>query len=70
MKIMILGGSGFVGSHLTRHLSRDGHSISVVTRSPTGAETLSLGQVVERVAQQRKIRRRIMALTRRTRKTR
>lgn len=69
MKIMILGGSGCVGSHLTRRLSRDGQSISVVTQRNTGAEAPSLGQVVERVAQQRKIRRLIMALTRRTRKT-
>jgi len=42
MKIMILGGSGFVGSHLARRLSRDGHSISIVTRHPTGAKHLAI----------------------------
>ena len=42
MKIMMLGGSGFVGSHLTRRLSRDGHSVSVATRHPTGAKHLAI----------------------------
>ncbi len=42
MKIMILGGSGFVGSHLARRLSRDGHAISVVTRHPNGARHLAI----------------------------
>lgn len=42
MKIMILGGSGFVGSHLARRLSRDGHTISVATRHPTGAKHLAI----------------------------
>lgn len=42
MKIMILGGSGFVGSHLVRRLSRDGHSISVGTRHPNGARHLTI----------------------------
>jgi len=32
MKILVLGGSGFVGSHLVRRLSRDGHRITLVTR--------------------------------------
>lgn len=42
MKIMILGGSGFVGRHLARRLSRDGHWISVATRHPDGAKHLSI----------------------------
>ncbi|MEX2497367.1 MAG: complex I NDUFA9 subunit family protein [Wenzhouxiangellaceae bacterium] len=42
MKIMILGGSGFVGRHLVRRLSRDGHSISVATRYPNGAKHLGI----------------------------
>jgi len=47
MKIMILGASGFVGSHLTRRLSRDGHSVSVVTRPPNGAKHLWMGPRVK-----------------------
>lgn len=47
MKIMMLGGSGFVGTHLTRRLSRDGHTISVVTRYPTGAKHLAIVPGVE-----------------------
>jgi len=42
MKILILGGSGFVGSHLVRRLSREGHSITVVTRHPNGARHLTI----------------------------
>jgi len=42
MKIMILGGSGFVGSHLTRRLARAGHRVSVVTRHPTGGKHLAI----------------------------
>ena len=42
MKILILGGSGFVGSHLVRRLSREGHSITVITRHPTGAKHLTI----------------------------
>lgn len=42
MKIFILGGSGFVGSHLVRRLSREGHSITVITRHPTGAKQLAI----------------------------
>lgn len=47
MNILILGGSGFVGSHLVRRLSQDGHSVTVVTRHPNGARHLA---IVPRVA--------------------
>jgi NADH dehydrogenase len=40
MKILILGGSGFVGSHLTRRLGREGHEITVVTRYAPGCKHL------------------------------
>jgi uncharacterized protein YbjT (DUF2867 family) len=42
MKVLILGGSGFVGSHLTRRLSRDGHAVTVVTRYAPGCKHLSV----------------------------
>jgi len=32
MKILMLGGSGFVGGHLARRLSRDGHAVTIATR--------------------------------------
>jgi len=42
MKIMILGGSGFVGGHLARRLSRDGHEQVVVTRHAPLARRLRI----------------------------
>lgn len=47
MKILILGGSGFVGSHLVRRLSREGHSITVISRYPNAAKHL---EIVPRVS--------------------
>lgn len=32
-KIVVLGGTGFVGSHLVPRLHRDGHSITVLSRN-------------------------------------
>src|SRR3981081_2994027 len=32
MKIVVSGGSGFIGSHLTADLVRDGHEVVVLTR--------------------------------------
>lgn len=40
MKVLILGGSGFVGSHLTRRLAREGHQVTVVTRYSPGCKHL------------------------------
>lgn len=42
MNILVLGGSGFVGGHLARRLSRDGHSIHVGTRHAPGARRLRI----------------------------
>ncbi len=38
MKIFVTGGTGFVGTYLTRRLSESGHEISVLTRSPRRSE--------------------------------
>ncbi|KZE37321.1 hypothetical protein AV656_12185 [Bhargavaea cecembensis] len=34
MRIIILGGTGRVGSHIIRHALRDGHHVTVLARSP------------------------------------
>lgn len=34
MKILILGGTGRVGSHIVRHALRDGHHVTVLARTP------------------------------------
>lgn len=41
-QIFILGGSGFVGSHLVRRLSADGHQVTVATRYAPSARHLSI----------------------------
>lgn len=40
MRILILGATGFVGGHLVRRLSRDGHSVTLATRHAPGARRL------------------------------
>ncbi|NKI35283.1 complex I NDUFA9 subunit family protein [Wenzhouxiangella sp. XN79A] len=42
MKILILGGSGFVGGHLSRRLSRAGHRVTVATRHAPTARRLKI----------------------------
>ncbi len=41
-KIFILGGSGFVGGHLVRRLSADGHQVTVATRYAPAARHLAI----------------------------
>ncbi len=41
-KIIVFGGSGFVGRHLLRRLSVDGHQATVITRYAPGARALTL----------------------------
>jgi NADH dehydrogenase len=42
MKILVLGGSGFVGGHLCRRLSRAGHHVTVATRNAPTARRLKI----------------------------
>jgi hypothetical protein len=39
MKIVIAGGTGFIGRHLSHELVNEGHSITVLSRHPRGAPT-------------------------------
>lgn len=41
-KIFILGGSGFVGGHLVRRLSADGHEVTIATRYAPAARHLAI----------------------------
>jgi len=43
MKILITGGTGFVGTQLTSRLIRDGHEVTILTRSLKGAKGPSPG---------------------------
>lgn len=42
MNILMLGGSGFVGGHLARRLSDDGHRVTIATRYAPGARHLAV----------------------------
>ena len=45
MKILIAGGTGFIGSHLLAHLSRDRHDIVLLTRSASRTTTVHSASV-------------------------
>ena len=45
MKIVIAGGSGFLGSALSRALMRDGHEVCILTRSTTASDQPRLSAV-------------------------
>ncbi len=47
MRIVILGGSGFVGTTLLRRLARDGHELLVLTRNRSRHRELALGARVQ-----------------------
>jgi hypothetical protein len=42
MKVIVAGGSGFIGRHLVRSLVADAHDVRVVTRNPDPSDKLSL----------------------------
>lgn len=44
MHLVITGGTGLIGRHLIEALLRDGHTITLLTRSPTCAEQLFQGK--------------------------
>lgn len=46
MKVLIVGGSGMIGSHAAAHLSAIGHDVSVATRGAGSAEASSYPQVI------------------------
>ena len=48
MKVLVTGGTGFVGSHVTRQLQRSGHSVRLLVRSESKATSYydSLGEPV------------------------
>lgn len=41
MRVLVTGGSGFLGSHLCRRLVSDGHKVSVLRRADSGMEALA-----------------------------
>jgi uncharacterized protein (TIGR01777 family) len=43
MKILITGGTGFVGTQLTSRLIQDGNGVTILTRSPKGQQRISYG---------------------------
>src|SRR5690625_7477720 len=51
-KFLISGGTGFVGQYLTRALLRDGHYVTIITRSP---EKYSEKQAKNRRSEERRV---------------
>lgn len=43
MKIFMTGGTGFVGTHLTKRLLAEGHDVTILTQALTGAELKTTG---------------------------
>ena len=38
MKVFMTGGTGFVGTYLTRHLIKEGHEVTILTPAINGTE--------------------------------
>jgi dihydroflavonol-4-reductase len=50
MKILVTGGTGFLGSHLCRRLVSDGHAVSVLRRADSSTEALCGIEISEKIA--------------------
>ncbi len=37
MKILIAGGTGFIGTHVSHFLMKEGHSVSILSRQPSNS---------------------------------
>jgi NADH dehydrogenase len=48
LKLLVTGGTGFVGTHLVNHLCRRGHDVAVLARHPDGARS-RFNRPVERI---------------------
>ena len=48
MRILVTGGTGFVGTHLVNHLCRRGHDVAVLARNPDAARN-RFNRPVERI---------------------
>ena len=49
MKILITGGSGFIGSHLTARLVKDGHKIAITTKYDSVYENIRLFKIWKKI---------------------
>ena len=47
MNILVIGGAGYIGSHMVRQLDRAGHQVVVLDNLSTGfAEAVTAGQLI------------------------